>query len=409
MPSSTGQDDHLLNELANALRSAGFGKLAHGHPWQPSWDPLPALLLMLGAAVGVTAALIAVGLPWLPAVLGALVVIAAPAVVAYRDGDDDLIMAVYVAPPVLAAVAVLVSVGWEVLLTNVLPFALGLGGGLLAERFEPISPERTLRAVKSVVQELPLLFPLVALVLFALIITSEIWQVANTESALRLAVLAAVVIVPVTWQMHRTITDRIDERFQATAHDALGHPEALKAVTKALHADKEARALTTEERDRITAAIDAATVGPIDDKTCTELIASLKRRVRIRLVLTVLLVGFTAFGLILGLTWLTVADSVASAWAGPQNASADIPVWEPFGLFAVPLGPYLKVSALLATLAVAVFLAFVLTNEDLLNRFRAGYIERPAATAVLLVVSYAAERQRLEEAARQEQEQLVPA
>ena len=409
MPSSTGQDDRLYIKLAHDLRAGGFGKVANADASPLDWNPVPDLLLVLGTLPGNMAGLHAVGVAWPVAAIAGLVLAAVPFLLGIKSESDELISSTYLLPPIAAFIVVAVDSGWIVLLTNALPAALGVVGSVIAERFEPISPKRTLEAVKTVLKDLPLLFPLVALVLFALIMTSEIWEVANTESEIRLAILAALVIAPVTWQLRRTLVDEIEPAFEQTAAATIADADSVKAVAHALHADTDADALTDRELERIRTAFERADAQVLERLACDVLLSTFRRRVTRRLVLTVVLVGVAAFVLILALTWLAVADEVAADWVGGETTPAEIPDWEPLGLLAVPLGPYLKVSALLATLSVAVFCAFVITNQDLFDRLRDGYIQRPAAAALLLAVPYVAERDRLEAAARARENPLVPA
>jgi hypothetical protein len=191
------------------------------------------------------------------------------------------------------------------------------------------------------------------------------------------------------------------------AAETLAQADPAAAVSQALHTEKRDGPLTEAERERIADAFAAADAAALGKLACDELDSTFSRRVTTRLLLTVVLVGLTAFLLIFGLTWLTVEEQVASSWAGEGAQRIDIPHWEPFGL-AVPLGPYVKVSALLAILAVAVFVAFVMTNKDLSDRFRSAYIERPAAAVMLLAVPYRAERAALE-GAEKESESLAHA
>jgi hypothetical protein len=213
----------------------------------------------------------------------------------------------------------------------------------------------------------------------------------------RLAVLGTVVIVPVTWLLRRQLVASIDKTFGKTVADVVGRKEPADDVAKLLRTtlgSRHAGVLDEFDRRRIAVAFRDADPDDLEEQVCAKLAAGFRRRITTRLVLTVISVGITAFVLVYGLAWLTVARDVAADWASVSETPAAINTVDLLGV-PVPLGPYVKVATLVAILAVAIFIAFVVTTGSLSAEFRDAFIETPATTALLLAVPYLAEERRL--------------
>lgn len=86
------------------------------------------------------------------------------------------------------------------------------------------------------------------------------------------------------------------------------------------------------------------------------------------------------------LAMASVPTETAQQWAGSSIPTGDVSLAAIDVTF--PLGPYLMVPALLAVIATAVFLAFVLTEDRYSATFYDTLVYEPARRWILLGVPY---------------------
>jgi hypothetical protein len=386
-PRST--DEILRDHLRDALRRAGYGKLVGPHQLTGDGADLgTGFAFLAAAAVGYAAILLRIGAPsWLAVLLALAIGIAIVVSASLEPPESYRSLYLYFGSVLGGAVWQFIAAGFDVVGTHVIPMLAALLVSFLLYRVESTTIKRTLLAVKSVVTDLPLLFPFVALVMFALILNTEIWQAGNSESAVRLAVLGAFVIAPLTWLLRRRLVMSLDDTLAEVAAAVVKRDDIENQVVAQIRTSA-GRTAETWVKDnagpRLTASFDRDGVEESAKRIGRDIAPKVRLRVTIRLVLTVVAVGIAGFLVIYALSWLMVEERVVKTWTGEQHAIDQLAV----AAVAVPLGPYLKVAALLAILGTAIFIAFVITNDSLSTEFRNAYIGQPATAAILLAVPY---------------------
>lgn len=379
------------NYLQAALREGGFGKLTEPRPLRETAESAAGLAFTVAIFAGFIAAMVAVGVVWWLALVLALAGFLLLVGLSELEGPDRYASAYVLLTGAGFSVAwQFAKVGWEAVFTHIAPLGLAAVASFLFHRFELVSIQRTVRATKAVVTDLPLLFPAIALVMFAMILNTEMWQIGNRESVLKLGLLCAFVIIPLTWLLRRELVRSIDKTFEKVAVDA-PRGDVVKGVAEHVQAAVNRDAaewLRDRATDDIRQSFESRDAGEVATRVCAQLSGTFKRRITTRLVLTVVAVGIAAFIFIYGLTVLMVAEEVANGWLATPGEEDELRHLEVAGL-ALPLGPYVKVAALLAILAGAVFIASIVTTDSL-EKFRNAYIEEPATTVLLLAVPYLA-------------------
>ena len=393
------RDAMLRDHLSDALRNGGFGKLAEGKRRLPDRTELAVIALFVATFVSYVAIGMKLGLSVLLAVVAGVVTFLVVMLISLAIGRDDeekigLIGFSLIALTILGGGgAEIVEIGWSVLLlTHVVPFALASLIVFLVHRFEGVTVRRTLDATKRVALDVPILFPFIVLVMFALILNAEVWLVGADESPVRLAVLGAVVIVPLMTLLHRRLVRSIDAIMAETAEDIAARAPVTELLTavRATAGHRAANWIEEHALEEMRACLSAMDAGGLGREVSKRMAGSFERRILTRLALTVVAVGITAFVIIYGLSWLMVSADAARSWS-QVNTFDD---WVVAGV-SLPLGPYPRVAAMLAIIASSIFVAFVLTTDSLLDGFRSAYVKSPAAAALLLTVAYRAAEARL--------------
>ncbi len=377
------------DHLRDALRNGGYGKLTEPRKLSDWALAASGLTFMAAVMIGLAAVMIGFGLAWWLAV--PITVLAFVLFFVTTAVFDVAFLLMACVSPVVQTI----NVGWDVLLTHILPLLLAALATFLIDRFELVTVARTVRAIKDVITDLPYLFPAIALVMFAMILNTEIWQIGNRESLAGLGILCAVVIVPLTWLLRRELVRSIEKTFENVAVEVVKRDSVVDDVVEHVRrtAGRDAADwIRGNVEDEIKSGFHACDVKKTATAVCKDVSGTLKRRITTRLILTVLAVGVAAFVLIYGLTAMMVVEDVANSWLDVDKTDPDttdgLRHLDLAGL-ALPLGPYVKVAAMLAILAVAVFIASVITTDSL-AKFRNAYIEEPAETVLLLAVPYRA-------------------
>lgn len=382
------------NYLQAALRDGGYGKLTEPRPLRETAEEASGLAFTAAVFAGFIAALIGAGVPWWLSLAAAAGAFALFVWVSDLEGPDRY-GSVYVFMG-LAAFSIawqFATVGREAVFTHIIPLFLAALASFLFHRFELISVTRTVRASKAVATDLPLLFPAIALVMFAMILNTEMWQIGNRESLLELGLLCAFVIVPLTWLLRRELVRSIDKTFAKVAAEAPG-ADVVTHVVEHVQAAVDRRAadwVREHAEDDIRQSFENGGAKRVATSVSEQLSGTFKRRITTRLILTVIAVGVAAFLVIYGLTVLMVAEDVANNWLAPRPGGSGEDELRHLDIAGatLPLGPYVKVAAMLAILAGAVFIASIITTDSL-EKFRNAYIEEPATTVLLLAVPYLA-------------------
>jgi len=284
---------------------------------------------------------------------------------------------------------------WVAIAGAAVGYVLAGGASLIA--YEPATVGRTFHALGAVVTAAQLVFALIVLVVFALVLTAEVWRAASTESGTRLAVLAALIIAPEFLLLRHRLVQGIKPHFEKTAEATAvkvgkGGTEADEVVGDAL---KEARHLGGERAERLEKAAsselksifekeserDTSARKEVVEAFYKQLSATLRLRVTARLVFTVLAVALVASAAVYLIAAIAVTPEVGAEWA----ALKEIPHRDVAGV-ALPVGPYVQVAVMLAILASGVFLGFIITNSNLSDELRNAYVDEMARAVWLLGV-----------------------
>lgn len=398
------------DQLRDALRHGGYGELATKREARDWTESAIGFAIILGGPVGWATLLVGHGLRWPFAVAGALVAVVLIALAVGAEWFGATVVVFVVVALTFAAPTVMAMSGhlWELAVTLGFACVIMLVIFVL-HRFDAASVVRTVRAIKSVLTDVPLLFPLVTLVIFALILSNEIWQIAGDEDPVRLTLLAVVVIAPVAWFLRRRLVRSIDTTFVETARKLAAETDLFALVVSHIGSVSVGKRAPrwTDQRADVQRSFKEENLEDFAQRRCELIRGRFKRRISIRLMLTVTAVGVVAFVIIYALAVMLISETVARCWsfvpddatgAGASTGACGSPADGVIQHVSVagqslPLGPYLRVAVLLAILACAIFIAFVITTNDVSTQFHAAYIEEPAMTALLLAVPYvAAER-----------------
>jgi hypothetical protein len=265
---------------------------------------------------------------------------------------------------------------------------LALPAGLLAFASvtrEPGTLKRVGKTLADAVHGLPLAFPITMLVLFAMVLTAEVWRVAGQQAWWQLTLLAVVAIGPQLYFLSRKLSDEMQEDFEHVAR-------ALDGNMNAAAPDERAERLATETLSRLK---EIAGHALEDDSSrsrlkgvfagtrlcerislCEEVRMAIKNRIWGRLAVTAFGIGIVFFVYI----WVLAAVVVDPVAAGSLNGAGANPAH-------VLTDPYFSLAGLLAVVATALALAYVITEEDIAKKLSEAYVHEPAKTILLLGVA----------------------
>ena len=382
-------DENLRQLLGHALVRGGYGSLATEKPPKPlaaieDWSYGAMLIAWCWSWAAIV---VQVGGPVWAAPIAAVAAFALLIGLSELEGPDRRYSVYFLYASLIgSAVWQVFEVQWIALISHA-PFALAALAAFVSRRYEPASIRQTAEALRGALKGLPLLFPLIALVIFGLILSDNIWQVAHDEDGWRLVVLGGFVTVPlVTLLAHKLIAD-LDATFASVAKTVIALDrvdQEVVAHVRDISGDSAAARIDEDARTRMRAKFKAAEPETLVDEVCPMVKGPFRRRITVRLILTVAAVGIVGFAVILLLTWILIREGVAEDWIKPSTVDDHLDL----GPFSLPLGPYPRVAAMLAILAGAIFLAFVLTTDEVAKEFRSAYINEPATTVLLLYIPY---------------------
>ncbi len=388
-------DENLRQLLGHALQRGGYGSLTT----EKSPKPLAAVedwsygAMLVAWCWSWAAIVVQVGGPVWGAPIAAAAALAVLLGLSELEGPDRRYSVYFVYVSLIGtAVWQALDVQWIALISHA-PFALAGLTAFVSRRYEPASIRQTAEALRGALKGLPLLFPLIALVIFGLILNDNIWQVAHDEDGWRLVVLGGFVTVPLVTLLAHKLISELDATFESVAKAVIAQDhvdQAVVAHVRDISGHSAADRIDAGHQELIRAKIGAAKPGPLVKEVCPKVKGPFRRRITVRLILTVVAVGIVGFAVILLLTWILIREGVAEDWLEPSTVDDHIDL----GPLSLPLGPYPRVAAMLAILAGAILLAFVLTTDEVAKDFRSAYINEPATTVLLLYIPYRNEPQR---------------
>ncbi|WP_405070560.1 hypothetical protein OG558_13545 [Kribbella sp. NBC_01510] len=260
--------------------------------------------------------------------------------------------------------------------THLLPFGVILGVGWVGG---------SIRLAGHV----PLFVPLALIIVLLPLLTEDPWKLAS-EAGARIAILAALSIVPLCYVLILRIarTD-VGTTFAQGASRIGAEPSKFSArasrfLLKKMRQSGEVELRDDEVREEIEAAYSRMD-SYLEQATSLAGRAFRVRAVR-RLLTMVIGISLAVWLLIYILAWAAMPVSLAKQWSGQ-----DVAFWTPSPLgfeLSLPLGPYLLVAALLATVACVGFLGFALTEDQYSEALWGAVIHRTAEDCLMFAVPY---------------------
>jgi hypothetical protein len=239
----------------------------------------------------------------------------------------------------------------------------------------------------------PLFIPLALIIVLLPLLTEDPWRLA-TEARGRIAVVAVISVIPLTLVLIRRIM-KMD--VQAVFEDANGRIENessrfSEAASRLLGKMRDSSSEPDFARDSARSALEDSYRDADDHLPEAIRLTSRALRVEATQKLLVLIAGISlaVWSLIYLLAVAAMPVSLAERWSGH-----DVALWQfsSLGLdVCLPLGPYLLVSGLLATVACVGFLGFVLTEDQYSESLWQAVLHRTAEDCLMLAVPYLALR-----------------
>jgi hypothetical protein len=393
--------ERLLKSLGDALRSEGFGSLAQ------DGSPLGARFVGVIAKAVVAVGLLAVVVLQmdLEPTLGDALLVASLFLLIYTclefltfPGHPQRFWGIYLYLALWAGGGVWETTSYGLMSVTASHVAPVVGGIVLARlTSEPGTLKRVGRTLWDALRRVPLAIPVTMLILFAVMLTSEVWEAAYKQSPERLAGLAAVAILPqlvfLVVRLIRTIPDDFREVADELDDDRGKQDKdgrSLLAVTtidrmRRINGKRRAQWFERDTELMLEASFEGQRFRLWADDICKEVRRRMRARIAVRLVLTAVGVGALVFLYVYSILVLTVDEDTGRAWS-------KIPATEPHDdwVLGLPGSPYVNVALVLAIVAAAVFLAFVVTGKELVVNLSRDYVHEPAETILLLAVASSA-------------------
>ena len=348
--------------LASALRAGGYVELAAGEvpTTQPSSERMSiaaGLVVFLGLSLGVADVLSGPWWSWPLVAAGVLMLIRG-----ISSWSDSLAATVvFVGWPLTLWLQIDTGGHWGI--THAIPGGGLLLIGLVTRQVDVRSARDVAVAVAAIPKAAPLIAPLVLVVLIMPSLSEDIWRVADALDATRLAGLIVITVGLLFVLVDRQLRVELPQVLVARATALVAASTRVDETRGALRSR-----LRGETFELVSTEADAfmADAWPADGAQYAELIAASSHRkltgpLRARLVICVLFISAAVSVYLYALVSVIVDPRVVAGWTDGRVPERTV---ELLGLAVeLPGGPYLAMTALLACLAVATFLAFVLMEE----------------------------------------------
>jgi hypothetical protein len=386
-------EEELRHHLADALTKAGYNRLCllKERPPAPVLGPTWAgIFFTVAFAISFSlGAKLELSLSWLWTAIAGVVFFGAIPVLGGRWMKAlKFILVSWVGLAVLVTIehgfaGLLDTYGIAVVLTGVLYlpvrlFRNGLGVDL-----------------KALLRSIPLLFPLVLLLLFAPLVTADLWQVADAAETTRLIWLAILILVPLALVLIGRLIGSLPSVVVDTGMALAADPNAARAVdplVKRLAGPYAGSWVLNNGGAILQSGFDRSLVRDFSPYLAEVVRRPIRRAVVVRTMLMLGGLGICVFAYLYALSVILVPSDVAQEWSHAPTSNSAITI---FGLnLSIPADPYLGVSILLSIVALGAFLAF-LTVEETYSRAMAGaLLHDPVREFMLLALPYTRLRER---------------
>jgi hypothetical protein len=235
----------------------------------------------------------------------------------------------------------------------------------------------------------PLFVPLALIIVLLPLLTEDPWRLAS-EAGGRIAVLAALSTIPLCYVLIiRIVKTDVETTFAQAAARIEAEPlkyvaEATQFLLKKMREAQEAELADDRVQDEIETAY--SRMNTYLGEVITLGHRAFRLRAIRRLLAIVIGISLAVWLLIYVLAWAAMPVGLAEQWS-KQNVTYWTP--SPLGFdLRFPLGPYLLVAALLATVACVGFLGFALTEDQYSEALWGAVIHRTAADCLKFAIPY---------------------
>ncbi len=386
-------EEELRHHLADALTKAGYNRLclSEERPPAPVLGPnwtgfFFTLAFSLGYALSARFAL-SLPMGWTAFVTMALFVL----VLVLGSRWPQAAISIMVGWIVLA-VLVAIEYGFAGL-RDTFGVALAVTGGLyLIVRFvkNGLGVDR-----KALLRSIPLLFPLVLLLLFAPLVTADLWRVADAAEATRLIWLAILILIPLVLVLIGRLVGSLPNVVSDTGAALAADSDSARAVDPLvgrLAGPYAGSWVLNNGRGMLRSGFDPSLVEDFSPYLAEIVRRPLKRAVVVRTVVMLAGLGVCVFGYLYALGLILVPADVARDWS--QSQSSHFPVTVLWWHLSIPADPYLEVAALLSIVALGAFLAFLTVEESYSRAMADALLHEPVREFMLLALPYTRLRER---------------
>jgi hypothetical protein len=266
--------------------------------------------------------------------------------------------------------------------------------------------------LKALFRSMPLLFPLVLLLLLVPLVTQDLWRIAVTVGAVKLALLALLTVVPLTLVFGSKLIASLQGVISETTALIATRPESVPEIQSLIEQLVGAYAgswVLNNGRAMIQQGYDAKVASEYVPFMTATVKRPLARALALRTIVMLLGLGAAVFAYLYSLAVILVDSEVAQEWSKDLVSRVHMQI---LGLDVTLLGgPYLATAGLLSIIALGAFLA-LLTVEESYSRAMAGaLVNEPVKDYLLLGLPYMRLRERkiLGEAPTDQSGPLAPA
>jgi hypothetical protein len=242
------------------------------------------------------------------------------------------------------------------------------------------------------IRGVPLLLPVVLVVLFAPLLTADLWQVADDLQSRELIYVFVLSVLPFLLVLAPQLRRSAHSAFMRAAEEVDGDSAAVEEAVSRL--EKVARESDPDLPERGQAvgmlapyfASDAVShEAPEIQKRLSKVLG---RRLLLSLVPLTLGLGLCVTFYIYLVAWALVPAATVEGWLRQTVQHETVPL-----LGDLPIGPYPHASVLLGILATAIFFAFVVTDEEkYASTLTDLVVRKPLRRAALFALPYTAVR-----------------
>lgn len=242
------------------------------------------------------------------------------------------------------------------------------------------------------VRGVPLLFPVVLVVLFAPLLTADLWQVAADLQARELVFAFALSVLPFLFVLAPQLWRSADSAFLRAAEEVDNDPAVVEEASARLEKVKRDSDPDLPAHDQVARILAPYFASDAINREAPEIQERLSkvlgRRLLLSLIPLTLGLGLCVTFYIYLVAWSLVPSATVEGWLHRSVKHETVVV-----LGDLPVGPYLHASVLLGILATAIFFAFVVTDEEkYASTLTDLVVRKPLRRAALFALPYTAVR-----------------